>query len=71
MKRIQAKNRSAILQRITSIEKEVSDLKLSVLNETSPSQKKLVSLRGILKGVDITEKEIDAAKKSLSSAREI
>ena len=56
-----------LLHKIETIEKEVLNLKLSVLNNLSPSKKKIVSLKGILKGIEITEQDIDKAKKSLYS----
>jgi len=54
-----------ILQKIDTIEKQVMDLKLSVLANLTPSGKNVISLKGILKGIDITEKDIAAAKNSL------
>ena len=54
-----------MLHKIENIEKQVMDLKLSVLKNMSPSEKKVISLKGILKGVNVTEKDISAAKKSL------
>ena len=54
-----------MLQKIETIEKQVLDLKLSVLNNLSPTGKNVISLKGILKGIDITEKDIVTAKKSL------
>jgi hypothetical protein len=59
------------LHKIENIEKEVMDLKLSILKDLSPSGKKVISLKGILKGVDITEQEIASAKKSLYSSAKI
>jgi len=56
-----------ILHKIEAIEKEVMDLKVSVLKKLSPTGKKVVSLKGILKGVDVTEADISAAKKALYS----
>lgn len=54
-----------MLHKIETIEKQVIDLKLSVLANLTPSEKNVISLKGILKGVDITEKDIAAAQKSL------
>jgi hypothetical protein len=54
-----------MLCKIEAIEKQVMDLKLSVLKNMTPSKQKVISLKGILKGVSITEKDIAAAKKSL------
>ncbi len=56
-----------ILHKIETIEKEVMDLKLSVLKILTPSGKKLISLKGIIKGLEVTEEDITAAKKSLYS----
>ena len=54
-----------MLHKIEAIEKQVMDLKLSVLKNMAPSEQKVISLKGILKGIIITEKDIAAAKKSL------
>jgi hypothetical protein len=56
-----------MLHKIEFIEKEVMKLKLSVLKKLAPAGKKIISLRGILKGIDITDKDIAAARKSLYS----
>jgi len=56
-----------VLQKIESIEKDVMELKLSVLKGLAPAGKKVVSLRGILKNVRITDSDISAAKNSLCS----
>ena len=67
MRQPQAKTTLDVLQKIENIEKEVMDLKLSVLKKLTPTGKKTVSLRGILKGGVITEEDIGSAKKSLYS----
>ena len=54
-----------MLHKIEAIEKQVTDLKLSVLKTMTPSDQKVISLKGILKGINITEKDITASKKSL------
>ena len=56
-----------VLRKIETIEKEVIDLKLSVLKKLTPTGKKVISLKGILKGVDITDEDIVSVKKSLRS----
>ena len=56
-----------ILHKIETIEKEIMNLKLSVLKKLTPSGEKLVKLKGILKGIDITNEDIESAKKSLDS----
>ena len=65
MKQTVVKSTPDILHKIEAIEKEVMDLKLSVLKKLTPTGRKIVSLKGILKGVDITEADISAAKKSI------
>ena len=47
--------------------KEIVDLKLTVLRKLTPTGKKVISLKGILKGVDVTEEDVTSAKKSLYS----
>ena len=65
MKNASAKSTVNILHKIEIIEKEVMGLKLSVLEKLTPTKQNTVSLKGILKGVEISEKDIAAAKKSL------
>ncbi len=60
-------NTDDILYKIETIEKEIKDLKLSILKRLTPKDKKIISLKGILKGIDITDKDIESAKKSLYS----
>ena len=67
MKQATAKSTVDMLHKIETIEKAVMHLKLSVLKKLIPSGKKTISLKGILKGVDITDKDISSAKKSLYS----
>ncbi len=67
MKQAEAKNTFNLLHKIETIEKEILDLKLSVLKRLTPTGKKIVSLKGILKGVNITEKDINSVRKSLYS----
>ena len=54
-----------ILGQIETIEKDILNLKLSVLKRFAPTGKKTVKLRGILRGNDITDDDINAAQKSL------
>ncbi|MBI5634633.1 MAG: hypothetical protein HZA15_14280 [Nitrospirae bacterium] len=67
MKQALAYNALDMLQKIESIEKEIVELKLSVLKDITPAGKKIVKLKGILKGIDISDDDISAAKKSLYS----
>jgi hypothetical protein len=71
MKNLSTKSTTEILNKIEAIEKEVLDLKLSILKQFSPSDKKVISLKGIIKGVDITDKDIASAKQSLYSNVEL
>jgi len=65
MKQAEDNSTSDILHKIENIEKEVMGLKLSVLKKLKPTGKKIVSLRGILKGLNISEQDISKATKSL------
>ena len=56
-----------VLHKIESIEKDVMELKLSLLKGLAPAGKKVISLRGILKNVTVTDSDISAAKNSLCS----
>ena len=56
-----------MLHKIETIEKEIVDLKLTVLKNLAPTGKKVISLRGILKGVDITDEDVTSSKESLYS----
>jgi hypothetical protein len=67
MKQAVAENNIDMLHKIEAIEKDIIELKLSVLKKLTPSGKKNVKLKGILKGVDITDEDIASAKKSLYS----
>ncbi len=67
MKNAAAKSTIDMLHKIETIEKEVSKLKLSVLNKLASTGKKVVKLKGILKDTSITEKDITSAQKSLYS----
>lgn len=50
-------------EKVNHLEKEVSELKVMVMQQTSA--KKIVSLKGALKGLKVNEKDIEKAKKSL------
>jgi hypothetical protein len=67
MDKASEKSTVEVLKKIKAIEKEILELKLFVLKDLSPSGKKLVSLKGILKGVEIKEADIENAKQSLYS----
>jgi len=65
MKHANTKSNVEILHKIETIENEVMNLKLSVLKGLAPSEKKVISLKGILKGVEISEQDIASAQESL------
>lgn len=65
MKQTASNETMEVLHKIETIEEEVMDLKLSVLKKLAPSKKNLIALKGILKGVEITEADITKAQKSL------
>lgn len=52
-----------MLHKIETIEKEIVDLKLTVLRKLTPTGKRVISIKGILKGVDITDEDVASAKK--------
>ncbi len=54
-----------ILHKIETIEEEILDLKFAILKNLAPSQKGVISLKGILKGIEVTESEIEDAGNSL------
>jgi len=56
-----------VLERINLLEKEVMDLRLFVIKKLSSGGKRVISLKGILKGEEVSEKEITSAQKSLYS----
>lgn len=67
MEQSKIKNSAHILHKIENIEKEITELKLSVLKNLTPSAGNNISLKGILKGANITERDIAAVKKSIYS----
>lgn len=67
MKHAATKSTVDMLHKIETIEKEVMGLKLSVLKKLTPSKQNIISLKGILRGMEISEKDIKAAKKALYS----
>ena len=67
MKQSTTTNNDDILHKIESIEKELIELKFSVLKRLTPSKKNIISLKGILKGIEISAEEIEEAQKSLYS----
>lgn len=56
-----------VLHKLEAIEKEVLNLKISILTKFVPTGKKAHSFKGILKGVDVSDKDIARAKNTLCS----
>lgn len=71
MKQAEYNTTSDILHKIEDIEREIMGLKMSVLKKMPPNGKKIVSLKGILKGVRISENDMAKAIKSLHSKTRI
>ncbi|MFQ5950215.1 MAG: hypothetical protein ACE5J1_05965 [Nitrospiria bacterium] len=71
MKQAMPKETIDVLHKIETIEDGLLDLKLSILKKLSPSKKNLISLKGILKGVKISEEDIEKSQKSLYSKMKI
>jgi hypothetical protein len=53
------------LHKITAIEHDLMKVKLSLLKKFAPSDNKVVSLKGIINGVDVTDDDVIAAQSSL------
>ncbi|OGQ51087.1 MAG: hypothetical protein A3J24_13125 [Deltaproteobacteria bacterium RIFCSPLOWO2_02_FULL_53_8] len=60
-----AQNSLKTLHKIEAIEKELLTLKISVLKKFTPTGRKMRSFKGILKGVQVSDKDIALAKKGL------
>jgi hypothetical protein len=65
MRSSQAETNGDLLNRIEAIEQDVRALKLTILKKMHPQGKKPISLRGVLKGIEITDHDIKLARKSL------
>ena len=68
MKQVALKPDVDTLSRIAAIERDIALLKSSILRKATPSSTRLVKLKGILQGVDITDEDINAARSSLYSS---
>jgi hypothetical protein len=53
---------TALLTRIELLEKEIAEIKKKLISDDSPPT---ASLRGVWSDIDVSEEDIDAAKKSL------
>ena len=60
-----------LLSKISAIEHDVMTLKMSVLKKLAPTGEKVIKLKGILKGNEITEEDIYSAITSLYSKTDL
>ena len=60
-----------LLSKISAIEHDVMTLKMSVLKKLAPTGGKVIKLKGILKGNEITEEDIYSAITSLYSKTDL
>lgn len=68
MKQVALKADVDTLSKIAAIEQDIALLKSSILRKATPSSSRLVKLKGIIQGVDITDEDINAARSSLYSS---
>ena len=61
---MEASTAESVYKKLNEIENEIIGLKLLIM-QTYPKPKKLVSLKDSLKGVHISDSDIEKAKKSL------
>ncbi len=59
-----AESEAQIYEKLEAIEKEIAELKNAFISSISMPPKRLVSLKGILKGMRVSEDEIEKAKKA-------
>lgn len=71
MKQNRSNGEIEVLHQIENIEDEVLDLKLSVLKKWAPSKKNVLSLKGILKNVDISDEDVRKTQRELYGKIEI
>ncbi len=71
MKQTIIKESTDLIHKIEIIEDEILDIKFSILKKLTPSKKNLISLKGIFKDIEVSDEEIEEAKKSLYSKIEI
>ncbi len=56
-----------IFKKLNALEKELTELKITFIRHAKTE--KIVSLKGVLKGLKVEEKDIEEAKKSLFKMR--
>lgn len=71
MKQTTAKESTDLIHKIETIEDEILDIKFFILKKLTPSKKNIISLKGIFKDIEVSDEEIEEAKKSLYSKIEI
>jgi hypothetical protein len=71
MKQTINKESTDLIHKIENIEDEILDIKFSILKKLTPSKKNIISLKGIFKDIEVSDEEIEEAKKSLYSKIEI
>jgi len=59
------------LSQIAAIEQDIALLKSSVLRNITPSGKRIAKLKGVIRGVEVSEADIASARKSLYSSVKI
>lgn len=69
MKQATIKESTDLIHKIEAIEDEILDIKFSILKKLTPSKKNIISLKGIFKDIEVSDEEIEGAKKSLYSKR--
>jgi hypothetical protein len=65
MKSSRAEPNSDLFNMVEALEQDIGTLKLTILKKMLPQTKKPTSLKGALKGIDITDQDIKAARKAL------
>ena len=65
MKSSRAESNSDLFNMVEALEQDIGALKLTILKKMLPQTKKPTSLKGALKGIEITDRDIQAARKSL------
>jgi hypothetical protein len=68
MKQVALKADVDTLSKIAAIERDIALLKSSILRKATPSSARLVKLKGVIQGVNITDEDINAARSSLYSS---
>jgi len=65
MKSSRAKINSGLFNMVEALEQDIGALKLTILKKMLPRAKKPTSLKGSLKGIEITDRDTKSVRKSL------